>query len=386
MSLQEWLAFLPRPRLFLILVFLFIGCTDHALASINFDQCFSEIRNGLHGHIGGTDNQGNPVNDTVNATSITYELCIQACGSGGAAFSWSPFSQQFSAWLLPWLALLSQFPFGSKYQWDNLMSVVLTLGSPCLAAYSLTLTVLNNKWVARRFARSQYPNNRHAALILSSLQQSPLKVTTDGNLLASLVVLPENDEWWIVLAEWLDYADIHTWTIAGVTSVAWVIIAYALTIIDEFSTIISTNPNSNGQGLVGVGWLWMLPLVIGYLQLSPRCDSERLTTALNRANSILYVAGPNGVIRAEEIDARRALSFHFDRDEALYRDQGPPPQSTIIRGFSRLPRWWKNLLSHFGSRLRRPTDIKLSTKLCNGTLQTAITLFTQRTERVGRAG
>ncbi|KAJ6607037.1 hypothetical protein B0H10DRAFT_1956653 [Mycena sp. CBHHK59/15] len=55
----------------------------------------------------------------------------------------------------------------------------------------------------------------------------------NGNLLASLVVLAENDEWagWTALAEWLDYADIHTWTIAVCTkacqrhNLAWVIIA-----------------------------------------------------------------------------------------------------------------------------------------------------------------
>ncbi|KAJ6605675.1 hypothetical protein B0H10DRAFT_2076583, partial [Mycena sp. CBHHK59/15] len=286
----RWLAFLPRPRTSVYC----LGVSFHRLCKscfcrIDFDQCFSEIRNGLHGHIGGTDNQGNPVNDTVNATSITYDLCIQACGSGAA-------------------------PSPGPRSWDNLMSVVLALGSPCLAAYSLTLTVLNNKWVARRFARSQYPNNRHAALILS--------ITTDGNLLASLVLLPENDEWWIVLAEWLDYADIHTWTIAGVTSVAWVIVAYALTIIDAFSTI-STNPNSNGQGLSGVGWLWMLPLM----------RLGRLTTALNRANSIAYVAGPNGV-SGREIDAR-----------PLYRDQEATAPIYNYSRFSRLPRWWKNLLA-----------------------------------------
>jgi hypothetical protein len=186
-------------------------------ASVDFSKCFAEIRSGQHGTnvTGGTDNQGNPVSSLNNATSITYALCIRACGPGGGTFSWSAFSQQFSAWLLPWLALLSQFPFGSRYKWDNLMSVILALGSPCLAAYSLSLTVLNAKWVARRFGNINYPNGGHAALILSSLQQTSLKVTTEGGLLASLIVLPENDPWWKELAEWLDYADIHTWTIAG---------------------------------------------------------------------------------------------------------------------------------------------------------------------------
>ncbi|KAJ7147042.1 hypothetical protein C8R43DRAFT_1011612 [Mycena crocata] len=309
-------------RYYLILFCVAIASADLVFASVDFSKCFDEIRNGTHGTAGGTNNQGDPVDDATKATSITYALCIQACSSGGGPFSWSAFSQQFSAWLLPWLALLPQsFPFGSKYKWDNLMSAILALGSPCLAAYSLALTVLNTKWVGRRFANSIYPNSRHAAIILSSLQQTPLKVTTEGGLLASLVILSENDPWWKELAEWLDYADIHTWTIAGVTSVAWVVIAYALTIIDAFSTI-STDPNSNGQGLSGVGsiWLWMLPLTIGYLQISPRCDAERVTNALSRANNISYVAGANGTVNADSVSDMRALSFHTYR-ESLYRDQ-----------------------------------------------------------------
>ncbi|KAJ7784477.1 hypothetical protein B0H16DRAFT_1492644 [Mycena metata] len=201
------------------------------------------------------------------------------------------------------------------------MSVILALGSPCLAAYSLTLTVLNSKWLAQQFANIRYPNGRYAALVLSSLQQTPVMVTTEGGLLASLVVLPENDSWWTELVERLDYADTHTWSIAGVTSVAWVLIAYALTIVDAFSTI-STDPNQNGQGLSGVGsiWLWMLPLTIAYLQISPRCDADRVTAALTRANDISFVAGPNGAVKANSVNEMRALSFHPYRG-SLYSDQ-----------------------------------------------------------------
>ncbi|KAJ7505225.1 hypothetical protein B0H11DRAFT_1977575 [Mycena galericulata] len=316
MALQKALS-----RYFALAAF-FIASADRVSASVNFDQCFAALQSGSFGTTGGTDNQGNPVTDIANATAVTYELCVRACGTGSGAFSWSAFNQQFSAWLLPWIALLSQFPFGSKYKWDNLISVILALGSPCLAAYSLVLTVLNTNWVARRFANCKYPNSRHAALILGSLQQVPLKVVTEGGLLASLVVLPENDAWWEELAEWLDYADIHTFTIASVTSVAWVAIAYVLTIVDAFSTI-STDPNNNGQGLSGVGsiWLWMLPVTIGYLQISPRSDTERVTNALNRANNISYVAALNGgAVNADTVNETRALSFHLYRD-SLYRDE-----------------------------------------------------------------
>ncbi|KAJ7175939.1 hypothetical protein C8R46DRAFT_75120 [Mycena filopes] len=160
----------------LVIVSVLTACADSVLASVDFDQCFTDIRNGTHGTTGGRDNRGNPV-AIADATSITYELCIRACGTGPAAFSWSAFSQQFSAWLLPWLALLSQFPFGSRYKWDNLMAALLALGSPCLAIYSLTLTVLTTKTLRRRFDNLEYPNSRHAALILSSLQQTPIKLT-----------------------------------------------------------------------------------------------------------------------------------------------------------------------------------------------------------------
>jgi hypothetical protein len=62
----------------------------------------------------------------------------------------------------------------------------------------------------------KYPNKSHAALVLTNLQQTPLKVTSEGGLLASLVVLHENDEWWKELMERLNYG--NTWSVAGESS------------------------------------------------------------------------------------------------------------------------------------------------------------------------
>ncbi|KAJ7762927.1 hypothetical protein B0H16DRAFT_1368488 [Mycena metata] len=266
------------------------------LATVDFQQCFADIRQGLYGTTGGTDSQGNPVT-IANATSITYELCLRACGTGSTPFSWPAFNQQFSAWLLPWLALTSQFPFGSRHKWENFLSAVLALGSPCLAAYSLILTVLHTKWLARRFANIEYPNGAYAARILNNLQQTPIMVRTDGGRLASLIVLPENDPWWMELAEKLDDADTHTWSIATAASIAWVVIAYALTIVDASSNI-PANSESNLSG-AGSIWVWMLPVTLAYLQISPR-DPDRVTDALARARESSFVAGPNGVVRATQ--------------------------------------------------------------------------------------
>src|SRR6266446_1906807 len=99
---------------------------------------------------GKTDNHGNLLPpSTSNATAITYDLCVSQCGAGQEPFQWTVFSQQFSSWQLPWLALVSQLPYGANDKLDNLESMLLTLGSPtlALAAYSLALTVLNRRWI-----------------------------------------------------------------------------------------------------------------------------------------------------------------------------------------------------------------------------------------------
>ena len=292
------------------------------VAGTNFDVCLAKVQNGIFGvgvGVGGTDDRGYPVNVSL-ATGITYSLCVQACGGAQEPFEWSIFSQQFSSWLLPWLALVSQLPFGANDKLDNLDSVLLTVGSPTLAAYSLTITVLNSRWVTRRFARYTYPNSRNAIRILSSLQQSPIRVVKEGGLLASLIVLPQNDEWWTELYEWIDYT--HTWSISAATSIAWVVIAYIFTVIDSFTVGITNSINSNGQG-VGSLWLWLLPIVIGWLQISPKCDSTRLSSAVERANKLAHVATDDGqvvLVKEAETEAR-AIELTLTEVDDLRRDE-----------------------------------------------------------------
>ncbi|KAH7924105.1 hypothetical protein BV22DRAFT_1013966 [Leucogyrophana mollusca] len=223
-------------------------------------------------------------------TAVTYEVCLAKCGSSQEPFSWSTFSQEFSAWLLPYLALISQLPFGARHRPENLMSALLTVGSPVLAGYSMFLTLLNARWVSQSFESISYPNSNSAVKVLSSLQQVPLRVTSEDCLLPSLVILPENDSFWSDFADFLDYT--HTWSISAAMSILWVVVAYIFTVADSLSDV-SANINSNGQG-VGSIWLWLLPIVIGWLQLSPKCDYGRLQGAFHRANGMAYVASHQG--------------------------------------------------------------------------------------------
>jgi hypothetical protein len=290
-----------------------------AAIATNFQSCLKEIQNGTWGSVGGTDNFGRPVSNISTATAITYDLCVRACDAAPEPFSWFIFSQQFSSWLLPWLALLSQLPFGANDKLDNLVSVLLTVGSPTLAAYSLALTVLNGRWIARRFAVYDYPNTGNAVQILSSLQQSPVTVTTGDSLLASLVVLPENDKWWKELAVLLNYT--QTWSLSAVTSIAWVVIAYTFTLIDSFTGDPTPSIQSTGQG-IGSLWLWLLTIVLCWLQLSPKCDSARLRQALERANKLAHVLTPSGKpILASSVSVQYGISLSSNTDDPLRCDE-----------------------------------------------------------------
>ncbi|KAF8436493.1 hypothetical protein L210DRAFT_3622432 [Boletus edulis BED1] len=234
---------------------------------------------------------GNPILTTDTATALSYHGCYNHCGKGQEPFSWTVFSQEYSQWLLPYLALLSQLPFGAPRRMDNLMSVILTLGSPTLAGYSLYLTLLNARWVNDKlFSGIDYPNSAvclAVVRVLSGLQQVPLRVHPGRSArFESLVIHPDNDNWWITLAEELDYS--HTWSISSATSITWVVVAYLLTVADSLSSV-ADSIQSNGQG-TGSVWLWLLPIVIGWLVLSPKCDYDRVHDAYDRANRQVFVA------------------------------------------------------------------------------------------------
>lgn len=87
----------------------FEQCLD-TLHATNFEQCLHRVRTGQTKTQletpGATDDDGKILDDPHNATGLMYGLCVKECGGGQEPFQWDVFSQQFSAWLLPWLALI----------------------------------------------------------------------------------------------------------------------------------------------------------------------------------------------------------------------------------------------------------------------------------------
>jgi hypothetical protein len=285
------------------------------VAAQTLADCLIQVTSGQWGSAGVTDDNGNPSSNVANATAVTYQLCLKICGSGPSPFAWSSFSQKFNSWLLPWVALVSQLPFGAKSRPENFLSAILAIGSPMLAAYSLALTVLNEQWVVRRFSGFQHRNRDHAIRVLIRLQQVSIRVVQEDDL---LVVLPENDAWWKKLSNSLGYN--YTWSIASVTAIFWVIIAYVFTLINSFQNIANAL-ELDGQG-IGLIWLWLLPVVICWLHISPKCDHSRVSRAITDANGMADVSTPGGT---PEVKGRYAISLRDDYSETIYRAQDCSP-------------------------------------------------------------
>lgn len=226
------------------------------------------------------------------------------------------------------------------------LPVALTVGSPTLAAFSLALTALNTRWADERFSAIKYPNHKRAARALIYLQQVPLRLTTRDGLLASLIVLPENDEWWECLVERLEQT--YTWSIAQATSITWVVIAFIFTVADSLKNL-GTDVNSNGQG-VGTLWLWLIPIVVGWLW-TPVCSHEKLEAAIDKANKTAFVAVPGGLPQINDpsetdpprrvLDASHLQAFRiYNKKQVFTQDAARAPP---VFNYARIWEWYSTV-------------------------------------------
>ncbi|KAJ6592640.1 hypothetical protein B0H19DRAFT_1010213 [Mycena capillaripes] len=269
------------------------------LASADCFSNFMELQTGPSDSLnGGLDNYGRPVN-IRNATAMTYALCLKTCGSGmwdlWGWYNLQKFSESLSQWLFPFLTLISQFPLGGDNPLENLMSILLTIGSPTLAAYSVTLTVFNSRWVYQSFSDIPYPNAQAAGRILNNFQQSPLRVIENDYLLGSLIVLPENDQWWSELTTFLNPKHHYSWSFPNIISIVWVVFSFLLSVMDSFTYIPAEASLAPFSGLaIAFCWIWLLAILICSLNNAPRCAKDALHEALRRANQRVYVASYSG--------------------------------------------------------------------------------------------
>ncbi|SJL10016.1 uncharacterized protein ARMOST_13398 [Armillaria ostoyae] len=273
-------------------LFIWVLLLISSAASINFNQCLADIQSGKYGVDGVLDNDGLPMSTYENTAAITLELCYRACGRGSEPFSFLAFAQESSAWLVPWLALLSQLPFGANDLFENANYIIMAVGSPTLMVYSLALSAINTRWIGRLFdSAKRYPNRNYTARAFNVLQHCCFCLSPSDDVLASIIVLPQNDAWWESLVKTSEGRRIG-WTISAFVNLLWVLIAFTLTIIDALNSPSYdsfSRSGKNGQS-IGLLWLWLYPVVVGWIVLSPECDRRWLESQLLRAGSKAVIA------------------------------------------------------------------------------------------------
>ena len=171
-------------------------------------------------------------------------------------------------------------PLIPKLTWIHLriQQVIISVGSPALAAYSLVLTSLNARLVYRRATRIKHECKHAVARALISLQQTSLELTQDERLLAFLLL---DDQWRREVVDRLRGR--NAWSIATAASVAWVVIAFLFTLIDSFTSPDDYGYTASEGHAVGMLWLWLLCLVIGWLWV-PSFSCRELNSALHNVN------------------------------------------------------------------------------------------------------
>lgn len=122
-------------------------------------------------------------------------------------------------------------------------------------------------------------------------------------------------------------------------------IAFIFTVIDSFAKL--GQDISDSVQSVGLIWLWLLPIVVGWL-LYPVCARSKLVYTLKQANKSAYVADSvsDPVLASSRKSELQAISVS-PRSGAVYRDEKKIRRYSITHvsgvGRMRLERWLKRL-------------------------------------------
>jgi hypothetical protein len=132
---------------------------------------------------------------TPQTWGISISTCYAQCNSDIIPFNFvfQDFSAAMTNYFLPWLALTAQLPFETGDPWSDIMSFCLSVGSPALLTYSLTITILNRDLVRKKFnnlrdrakncvvpeLRDYEARRRAVQFLLQEAQQVPLRASQE---------------------------------------------------------------------------------------------------------------------------------------------------------------------------------------------------------------
>ena len=265
-------------------------------ASFNYSDCAARAFKEFSANPGNTllvDQDGKPTTRLDDAWGINYPMCHILCGTRDNAqfYDWKFLAQGISSWLIPWLALSAQLPFETKNKTTNLFALLLTLGSPALAVYSLALTLLNARRINQKFRHVKEENQwlhrplqikaiKAARSILIETQHVPIQVYNGRRReISQLIVHPKNWAWWCSLRQEL-LKKKRQWTYSLYAQVGWVCVSQLLAIIDFFTTTSRTGSSIDIGLSINSLWIWMIPTILGWVYVGTQNSAASIKAAL----------------------------------------------------------------------------------------------------------
>lgn len=262
------------------------------------------------------------------AWGIDYATCTRECGGILGDFSFDNFSNELTNWLLPWLALTAQLPFETSGPFNDIMSMLLAVGSPAHITYGLVMTMLTRRRISDLFERlimaakqnPVYPELiqrlRQARYLLQETQQAPMRAQEVDGWLSSLLLLEGNDIWWTSVTKSLKNTR-RGITTSLIVQILFAAIAWLFTVVAAFDDLgdVATALSISSSSI----WLWMIPVIAGWVAVG----TQRIR------HSIL------DILTDPYIHAYHVQSKLHDAENALQPVQGM--QSGIISRTGLLP-------------------------------------------------
>ena len=178
------------------------------------------------------------------------------------------------------------------------MSLALAIGSPALITHSLTVTILNRSWVRKQFKHIRTECRRiqprlskkidAAQILLQEGQQMPMRVCQAHGRLSSLIALDENCQWWVSVANDLKNTRRGV-TLSLIAQIVGATIAWLFTVITSFLGSLGDIETAL-QIASGSVWLWMIPVIWGWIAVGTQNKTNSIKKALNDESKRTYRA------------------------------------------------------------------------------------------------
>ncbi|KAI9699224.1 MAG: hypothetical protein M1820_007196 [Bogoriella megaspora] len=272
-------------------------------------------------------------------TSDVYHFCGPS--DMRQEFSGGQLSSGLSGLLFPWVVLLFLLGRQTGARHGDILSALVSVGSPAWICASIFIGVLYGTAIRRRMYHN-YPNTRRPGplddsnateAILETFIQDPAPLYTQSGNLWKLCIMPES------LKRRVDAANIAIVNRARldmvfVSSLVAAAVVWILAIIGNFTSLLDPfgSPNSVewqiGNGMI---WLWVFPAAYGSTATRLSHISGLVASIISSAseasdtNTLTSVTGGNGV-----------TTGHEQRDPAPTR---PSTTDKELRRNAQMPRW-----------------------------------------------